>query len=368
MFSFFSEWSAAQRLAANKFHVIFFAESRHYFQYFRHLFDELTARPGIRVAYVTSDKQDEILSDKRAEAFYLKSTLAGVFPRLQADVMIMTMPDLQNFLFKKSAAVKKYVYVFHALVSTHQQYRSHAFDHYDAVFCTGPQQEGEIRESETLYSLPPKDVVRYGYPLLEELKEKAAQTLRQEKKILIAPSWYAAGILNTCILPLIGSLVLKRYPTWIRPHPEFVKRNQKAYKGLVEAVEEPSYNVHLDSSASVFTHLLDAAFLITDRSGIALEYAFATRRPVLFIDTPLKIQNPDVAKFSAEPLENQYRKFLGEAIQPDEIENVGEVLQKLESASASYFLSIQKTESEVVFGKENWASGIAYILGYLKTD
>lgn len=367
MFSFFSEWSAAQRLAEKKFHVIFFAESRYYFQYFRHLFDALTACPGICVAYITSDKGDEILSDKRAETFYLKSTLAGAFPRLQADVMIMTVPDLQNFIFKKSASVKKYVYVFHAMVSTHQQYRSHAFDHYDAVFCTGPQQEAEIWESETLYSLPPKDVVRYGYPLLEELKEKAAQTSTQEKKILIAPSWYTAGILNTCILPLVGRLVLKRYPVWIRPHPEFVKRNKKAYERLVEAIA-PCHTVHLDHSASVFTHLLDAAFLITDRSGIALEYAFAVRRPVLFIDTPLKIQNTDVSKFSAQPLENQYRKFLGEAIRPDEIENVGEVLEKLESTSASYLPSIQKTETEVVFGKENWRNGIAYILGCLKTN
>jgi hypothetical protein len=144
MLSFFSELRNVQKLAGQKFHVVFYAENKYYFQYFRHLYEALIQIPALKIAYITSDKGDSILEDDRVQTFYLKSTLAGTFPRLQADVMIMTMPDLQNFIFKRSPAVGKYIYVFHALVSTHQQYRAHAFDHYDTIFCTGPQQEKEI--------------------------------------------------------------------------------------------------------------------------------------------------------------------------------------------------------------------------------
>lgn len=360
MFSLFNELGDAQRLAAKKFHVIFFAESRHYFQYFRYLFEELTAIPNLRIAYLTADKTDEILQDKRVEGYYLKNTLAGVFPRLQADVMIMTMPDLQNFIFKKSRSVKKYVYVFHALVSTHQQYRAHAFDHYDAVFCTGPQQVEEIRASEKFHNLPAKEIVCYGYPLLEEWKKKAAQTTLQEGKVLIAPSWYKEGILNTCVLPMLGCLQLTRHPTWIRPHPEFVKRNKKAYRRLLEMIE-PTVHVHIDRSTSVVTHLLDAQFLVTDRSGIALEYAYATGRPVLFVDTPPKVQNAEWALLRLQPLENTYRHLLGMSILPEEVTDTNVFLQALENKTSAFNDSIEKAERETVFRPDDRQNGLTWI-------
>src|SRR5215211_4513704 len=190
MFSFFSEYRTAQKVISNHYHIIFYAENRYYFQYFEHLFEAFASEGRYRICYLTSDKTDRILADKRIESYYLKNTLAGIFPRLKADIMIMTMPDLQNFIFKKSAAVKKYIYVFHALVSTHQQYRAHAFDNYDTIFCTGPQHVQEVRESEKIYSLKKKDLINYGYPLLESLRKKTAENIIQPGKILIAPSWY----------------------------------------------------------------------------------------------------------------------------------------------------------------------------------
>lgn len=360
MFSFFNEFSAAQKLSAKKFNVIFFAESRHYFQYFRHLFEELISVPNLRIAYLTADKTDEVLQDKRVEGYCLKNTLAGVFPRLQADVMIMTMPDLQNFIFKKSPAVKKYVYVFHALVSTHQQYRAHAFDHYDAVFCTGPQQVDEIRATEKFYRLPAKELIRYGYPLLGDLKKKAGQTTMQDQKVLVAPSWYKEGILHTCIFPLMDGLRSNNYTTWLRPHPEFIKRNKEAYGKLLKMIE-PAVNVHIDESASVFTHLLDAQFLITDRSGIALEYAYATKRPVLFVDTPPKVQNAEWARLRLQPLENSYRRLLGASMLPGEVINTNAFLQDLESKTSAFNESIAKAERETVFTPECWQNGLAWI-------
>lgn len=360
MFSFIAELRAVQKLTEQHYHVIFFAENGYYFQYFRYLFEELFSIPGIRIAYITSDKKDPVLGQTRVDAFYLKNTLAGAFHRLRADVMIMTMPDLQHYIFKRSANVKQYVYVFHALVSTHQQYRAHAFDHYDTIFCTSPQQEGEIREAENLYSLPHKECIPFGYPLLEELKERARKATVKKEKILIAPSWYPEGILNTCIDPLLAGLQKKSCEIWIRPHPEFIKRNKKWYAQLEEQNREKG-GIHFDTSPSVYTHLSDAAYLITDRSGIALEYALATQRPVLFIDTPLKVQNQDVGKYSAEPVENAVRSRIGLSVSPDNLTKVNSILQTLKEEAAGFKLSIEQAEKEIVFPPSQWQNGVAFI-------
>jgi YidC/Oxa1 family membrane protein insertase len=360
MFSFFSEFKAAQRLSAQRYHIIFFAENRFYFQYFNHLFEAFAGQPGVKVAYITADKADPVLEDKRVEAFYLKSTLAGIFPRLQADVMIMTMPDLQQFIFKKSTTVGNYVYVFHALVSTHQQYRSGAFDHYDTIFCTGPQQEAEIRESEKLYSLPAKKCIAYGYPLLEELKERCSKTTVDENKVLVAPSWYKEGILNTCIRPLVDNLCRQSSKILIRPHPEFFKRNKKLYDELVKQSQNNPL-LQFDTSPSVYTHLCSAELLITDRSGIALEYAFATGRPVLFIDTPLKIQNPEVSRFSIEPIENAVRSEIGFSVSPQELGQIENVLQKIEGSVIDHRTSILAAEKAVVYPASCHQNGVDFI-------
>ncbi|HEV7331267.1 MAG TPA: CDP-glycerol glycerophosphotransferase family protein [Flavisolibacter sp.] len=360
MFSFFSEFGTAQKLASQKFHVIFFAESGYYFQYFQHLFEALVKEPGLSIAYITADKKDPVLQDSRVTAVYLKNTLAGIFPRLQADVMILTMPDLQHFIFKKSRGVKNYVYVFHALVSTHQQYRSHAFDHYDTIFCTGPQQEKELREAEQRYGLPAKTYISYGYPLLAELKQKCAAKKVVENKALIAPSWYKEGILNTCILDLVGELSKQNIEIWIRPHPEFIKRNKKVYAQLVSRMKQNNA-IRFDTAPSVYTHLSDAGILVTDRSGIALEYAFATHRPVLFVDTPLKIQNPEVNTFSMLPLENVYRSQVGISVQTSGLSLIGEAIHNLKSSADGYRTSIKTVEQEVVYSPDHWQNGVDYI-------
>ena len=199
MFGFFRENREVQKLAVTRYQVIFYAENAYYFQYFRHLFGELQRRQ-LRICYITSQQNDPLLNVAypNVDVVFSKATLAFVFQKLQADVVIMTMPDLQHFIYKRSPSVGKYIYVFHAMVSTHQQYRKSAFDHYDTIFCVGPHHQREIRESEKIYGLPEKELVPYGYPLLDDLSEKAMSVNTKNDQVLIAPSWYEKGILKTC--------------------------------------------------------------------------------------------------------------------------------------------------------------------------
>ena len=67
------------------------------------------------------------------------------FSGLQADLLLMTMPDLNTFHIKRSARTGQYAYLHHSLVSSHMAYRDAAFDYFDTILCAGPHHVDEIR-------------------------------------------------------------------------------------------------------------------------------------------------------------------------------------------------------------------------------
>jgi CDP-glycerol glycerophosphotransferase (TagB/SpsB family) len=364
MFDFFQESRQVQKLITTKYQVVFYAENRYYRQYFNHLLESLQ-KLSLKICYITSDKDDSILTENlnNTDVFFSKSTLAFAFGKLQADVVIMTMPDLGNYIFRKSPSVKKYVYVFHAMVSSHQQYRHHAFEHYDAVFCVGSYHKNEMAEAEQLYNLPKKDLVDYGYPLLDNLEQKSSQINCDEKKILIAPSWYEQGIFSTCIGEIVDVLSRSTYQVSLRPHPEFIKRNKKAFQ-KIRGIIQKSSNIQLDFSSEVWNGLLSSKYLITDRSGIAFEYALLKRQAVVFIDTPLKIQNKHVKDFSNIPIENKYRDQLGISVPVSEISNLLSVITEVDQTKSLFALQIEKVKKEILF-EYSLQNGINYVIQQL---
>ena len=361
MFSFLDEYRNVQKLISTKYDLIFYAENGYYFQYFKHLVESF-AGTSLKICYLTSDKKDPIFNKNygSVETIYCKTTLAFVFKKLQAKVVILTMPDLQNFIFKKSDQVKKYIYVFHALVSIHQQYRSHAFDHYDTIFCAGPHHQLEIRESETLYKLPSKDLVSYGYPLLHDLNCRQNVEGKNCQRVLIAPSWYEQGIFQTCIEKLIEVLSTSKYEVIIRPHPEYLKRNKSSFKKLKATVEQFP-NLFFDQNQFMLESMRSADLLITDRSGIAFEFAFTKKRQVLFINTPPKRQNEEVGKFKHVPVENLYREKIGQILEVNQIELVPFTLNEIMQADERIISQIMLVKESMVYDYSYFEQGIAYI-------
>ena len=71
-------------------------------------------------------------------------------------------------------------------------------------------------------------------------------------------------------------------------------------------------------------------YLITDWSGIGIEYAFAYERPVIYIDTPRKIMNKEFNDISIEPLEYKIRKEIGIIVKIEEVENITNFIDSLE--------------------------------------
>ena len=76
--------------------------------------------------------------------------------KLNCDVAVMTLDDLENFYIKRSYIRKdiEYVYMFHHMTSTHLVCTKEAFDHYDTVLCVGPHQKAELERAGEMRDIP----------------------------------------------------------------------------------------------------------------------------------------------------------------------------------------------------------------------
>ena len=341
--------------------IVFYAEHEGYFSYFEGIIHELTKARGVPIAYITSDARDPILKTRNShiKAFYIKTLLPYFMIFVKARAFVMTMPDLNQFHIRRSIHPVHYVYVFHALVSTHMIYREGAFDHYDTIFCVGPHHIEEIRARERQKGLPAKKLVEAGYWRLERIHQKwlvrAPSAKKEEQKmVLIAPSWGDHNILKECGVQLIGVLSRAGYDIVVRPHPEILRHTPEVISTLEDSFGKEN-NVRFEKSVSSDESILKADVLITDTSGIALEYAFGTERPVLFIDVPPKVKNENFRKLGIEPLELVLRPIIGVILSPRDLGSIENVMTRLLAEKDSYKEKIKELRSKYVyaFGKSS---------------
>ena len=250
----------------------------------------------------------------------------------------MTMPDLDLYQVKRSRNPVKHVYVFHGVGSIHLQYNKKAFDSYDTIFCLGPYDCKELRCAEELYHLPAKELVETGYYWIQKIfrdHQNFPAPGKDSTRILVAPSWHDENILAFCLTELLAALENTAYHVTLRPHPETIKRNWR----LVESIQrqiEGRYNLALELDMVSGMSIHQADLLITDWSAISFEYAFGTERPVLFIDTPCKIQNQDYGELGIEPIEFSARAEIGRALAPAELGALTSTIEELISQRELY--------------------------------
>lgn len=337
--------------------IAFYSSQAQYISYYQGLLDELVTR-GQEIVYLTSDLNDPILAveDASITPFYSKSFLPLTFPVLTSPVVITTIPDLQQYKIKRSFSGTNYIYVFHSLVSTHMMYRKGAFDFYDTIFCVGPHHVAEIRKTEELYGLPAKDLHEVGYYRVEkifaqhlEYRSKQDEDENKSRKlVLIASGWQETNMLNTCADELIDSLLHEDFDVVFRPHPMTIAQMPDRLDLLKEKYPSNTrFRVDVETSSEKYLHAADV--MICDWSGVALEYAFGTERPVLFIDLPRKVYNPEYKKLNIEPLEVELRDQIGQSIKPEQASTAGKVIVDFLTRKQDYREKIVAAREENIY-------------------
>ena len=324
---------------ANK-HVVFYSERSGFYKYYEAIIAYLLKKTNISVHYVTNDPDDRIFElakeQPRIKPYYIGvKKLITLMMRMEADIVVMTTPDLDNYYLKRSLMRKdiEYIFVPHDSASMHMGFREHSLDNFDTVFCTGPHISEEVRASEKLYGTKEKTLVEFGYPLIEDLIEsynKKEKTAHERKQILIGPSWQEDNLLDSCIEQLIDSLYGDEYRIIVRPHPEYMKRYSSKIELLQDKYKDKigdglAFELDFTSNSSTYSSDL----LITDWSGIGLEFCFATLKPALFINTKMKVENPNYEKIGIVPQEIALRDRLGVSLDKDELDKTAQTVKML---------------------------------------
>ena len=339
--------------------IVFYVENEYYTIYLKSLIETLVNEYGLKVSYVTSSKTDPLLksTNKNISSFYIGDGVVRTkfFLNLKAKILIMTMPDLETFHIKKSKVYPvHYVYLFHSMVSTHLVYRRSAFEHFDSIFCVGNYQLDEIRSTEKLYDLKPKNLIRYGYGHLDNLLEKYSKRIRLPKNnenklhILLAPSWSDDGLFENISEKVIDILLREGYKVTFRPHPMTQKKSKKKINRMSEKFSK-NESFLLEQNIFNFDSFLLSDIMITDWSGAALEFAFAFEKPVLFIDVPKKINNPEYEKIPQVPIEVSIREKIGKIILPTDLELIPNEIKMLYGQTKELRDKITKIRNELIF-------------------
>lgn len=343
---------------ANK-HLVFYSESGGFYRYFKSIIEWLLNHSNVTIHYVTNDPRDAIFEraklQPRIRAYYIgPMRIIPLFMKMDADMVVMTTPDLNTYQLKRSYVRKdvEYVYLDHAPASVQMTYRKGAFDHFDTIFANGQYQIDEHRATEKVYGLREKKMVPTGYVLLDDLFEnyKPRQRVdRDELLILVAPSHQPGNIFDDHLDRIVGLVRGKNRKIHLRPHPQYTRR----FPAKMQAIDEKYKNdvdVVVEMDFSKNSSIYDADILITDWSGIAYEYAFTTKRPVIFINTPMKVVNPEWEKIGITPTNISFRDMAGVSINTNELERLPALLndiianpdkfrQRIEEMLSKYFFN-----------------------------
>ena len=355
-----SQVTAFLNLPAKRRKIVFYSEDDFSYIHFEKLIEELINKYGHDITYLTS-QLDDPLFQKKVEGltvFYVGNGVArtSLFIKLKASILVM--PDLETYHIKRSKISEvHYVYLFHAMVSTHSNYRKSAFDHFDTIFLTGNYQGREIRATEKVYNLKEKSLVEVGYPRLESLmadvdqwrrKNAVSQNRSQVPKVIVAPTWGDHAILETIGNKLIQLLLEKEFDVTVRPHPQTTRLRPDVIDQLLEQFSS-SRNFRLEIDIRDKSTLYNADVMISDWSGVAIEYAFSCERPVIFIDVPKKRNNPEAGKIDMVPVEVSIRNDIGVVVSPDELESLPMVISDCIANREEYLSEIEKIRNAYVF-------------------
>jgi len=342
--------------------VVFYSEGINYKNYFIDIIKTLIEKYGIKITYVSSEEKDIIENSSVKNIFIGKGAIRTIFfSTLKCKNLILTLTDLDNLYLKKSKLCEKYIYLFHSGISTHRGYTKKAFWNYDIILCNGNYQLEELTEMEKIYNLRKKKLLKSGYPYLDYLKKKNDRKISNEiKHILIAPTWINDNnnLFEDFSIKIIETLVSNKYQVTLRPHPEHFRISRKIIESLNEKFSK-FINFSIEKGINNLNSLIKSDLLITDYSGISLEYILGLKKPVIFINSSKKINNEEYAKVNLDSIENELRNSFGYQLNTNNLDNITKMIKVIETNGVPKKEEIDKFISKSFYNFGNSAEKIA---------
>lgn len=354
--------------------LVFYSEKSGFYKYLKGYIEYILENSDITIHYITSDYNDAIfkIDNPKIVPYYIDDNrLIVLFMKIKCKVFAMTLMDIELFQLKRSYVKKNIDYVFlcHCMTNTQMISHKNAIANYNTIFTVGPHSVAEYLEEEQIYGIKPRRKLEVGYPLIEELIASYEATEHDSNsipQILIAPSWQDDNIMDICLDGILDSLKDKKLDIIVRPHPEYVKHSPGKISEFNSKYSDYA-NIKLEDDFSSNNSIFESDILITDWSTIALDFAFATKKPCISVNTPMKIMNPEYTKYTTPDTNITLRDKVGVSIELDDIPKIGEVVEDLLARSGDYKEIIAEVLNETVFNVGSSAKvGGDYIIARVK--
>lgn len=346
-------------------HIVFYSEGSGFYKYFKGAIEYLLMNSDATIHYITNDPDDQIfeLSKERPRIrpYYIGEKRAiTLMMKMDADVVVTTLGDLDNYYIKRSYIRKdiEYVYMFHHMTSLPLTSTKGEYEHYDTLLCVGPHQIAEDKRMEELYHTKPKRHVKTGYDLLDEniarydklVAESNGKPFNSRPTVLIGPSWQDDCIPDSCIDDMINQLMGHGWRIIVRPHPEYTKRYRPRWEAILArwahaSEDELYFEKDFTSNSSIFT----SDVLITDWSSVFCEFSFSTLKPTIFIDTPMKVQNPDWQEVGIEPTDISLRNKVGVSFDPGDLSGLADAVADMIQNPGRWSDRIEQVRGEMIY-------------------
>ena len=261
-----------------------------------------------------------------------------LFTLIRNKIILMTTPDLDNLYLKKYSS-NTYIYIHHSICSSHMIYNEKAFDNFDIIFNVGEFQNKEIRYREKSKKLKKKLLINYGYGKLD--------LIMSCNEICIAPSWN----LNNKFLDYVEKILdnsINNFKVRFRPHKNSFRYHKKKISNLIEKYSKFE-NFILDLDPNSLDYVLKSKYFFSDWSGASFEYAFSRLRPVIFFQSPLKINNPKHNEVPFQPVEIVYRERIGLILKESDLNNLNKIYLEIDKNLSQYENKIFKARSELLY-------------------
>ncbi len=325
---FFFTYKAINKMNTIKPKYVFYSESKSYLKYGYLLIEYLSKKYPGQIYYVSSDINDKIKNLDVVNVYVGKSfLLLYFFKSIHTQNLFMTITDLNNNIIKRNKFVKNYIYYFHGAVSTTKIYTATAFDNYDTILCNGDYQFIEIRQREKLENLNEKKLVKSGFYYFDYLNKKIDKK-KDNNEILVAPSWNKnkKRFINEDFEKIIQKLIDTGHTVRFRPHPEIITRSNKLMNFYKDKFKGDDFI--FDDNPENLEAMQNAKCLITDTSGISIEYIMLFKRPVIYYNDFDKVHNNKFSMYkNLKTIDEVVKKKFGYKFEKNQIEDIKDIIK-----------------------------------------
>ena len=244
-----------------------------------------------------------------------------VFSFLQIKYCYSTTPELGRSYFVKSPFKKtKYIFIQHSAMGLTAIYNDKAFDNFDLVQTINKFQYNDLIE---INRVNKKKIRPWKSKYIFFNNSFNNEQIKGDKlKVLIAPT-HGTDFYEKALKDIIDNLDDNLYEIELRPHLVSTKKINDLSLSIQNKIKINHGNLDFNS----------IYILISDWSGIYLEYAYKKKQKPILINTKQKILNKNFSNFENNSIDIISRQQIAETIDINEIEKINSYIQKIQKES-----------------------------------